>query len=263
MRLLPLGCGGFIPAHGRQTMCFLIVDGGEALLLDAGSGLARLLEPRVAAALPPGDRLDIVLTHYHLDHVVGLSYLPGLARNRRVRIFAPAAPLTESGPEALERLIAPPLFPVRFEAWPMPVEIVPYAGPELVVGRFELRVRAQRHPGGSAGLRLDDRLAYLTDTVVDPASAEFVAGVDTLLHEVWLTAEEAGTEDAGRTGHSAAPGVADLARRAEVGRLMPVHHHPRRTTADLEALALDLAARAGRDVLLPAEGDSLAVGRRR
>jgi ribonuclease BN (tRNA processing enzyme) len=261
VKLLPLGTNGFIPSRGRQTMSFLVVDAGTALLLDAGSGVARLLEPTAAAALAGAERLDVVLTHYHLDHVIGLSYLPGVARERRVRIFAPAPPLTEGGPEALSRLIAPPLFPITLDRWPMPVEIVPYGGPELDIGGLRLRVRAQRHPGGSAGLRLDDRLAYVTDTVVDPETARFVRGVGTLLHEVWLDAGEAEREDAGRTGHSAAPGVAELAKRAGVGRLIPVHHHPRRDAAGIEALARDLAARSGRPVRLAVEGEPLDLDR--
>ena len=261
MRLLPLGTNGFIPTAGRQTMSFLVERDGEALVLDAGSGLARLLEPAAAALLAPVRRLEIVLTHYHLDHVIGLSYLPGIARDRAIRIHAPAPPLTESGPEALALLIAPPLFPVRLEGWPMPVEIVPYAGPEFAVGSFRIAVRGQRHPGGSAGLRLGDELAYVTDTVADPATAAFVRGVGLLMHEVWLTDEEAAREGAARLGHSAAGEVAGIARRARVGRLVPVHHHPRRTSAGLAALAAELAARSGVEVVLPVEGEILDLGR--
>lgn len=257
MQLVPLGCGGFIPARGRQTMSFLVLEGGAALVLDAGSGLARLLEPQVAARLPEDGPLDIVLTHYHLDHVVGLSYLPGLACHRPIRIHAPQPPLTDVGPEVLDILIAPPFFPIRFPDWPQPVEVLPYAGPQLEIGPFRLRARRQQHPGGSAGLRLGDQLAYVTDTVADPATAEFAEGVDTLLHEVWLTAAEAEQERAGRTGHSDASEVAHLARQAQCRRLIPVHHHPRRTDADLEALAHDLAVRSGLDVRLPIEGAAL------
>ncbi len=248
LRLLPLGTNGFIPAAGRQTMSFLVERDGEALVLDAGSGLARLLEPAAAETLARLERLDIVLTHYHLDHVVGLSYLPGLVPERAVRIFAPAPPLTASGPEALATLISPPLFPVTFDRWPMPVEIVPYSGPELEIGSFRIAVRGQRHPGGSAGLRIGDELAYVTDTVLDPATAEFVRGVGLLLHEVWLTDDEAAVEDAARKGHSSAGPVAELARRAGVGALVPVHHHPRRTPADLEALSARL--RRGSDLVV-------------
>jgi ribonuclease BN (tRNA processing enzyme) len=261
MRLLPLGTNGYFPAAGRQTMSLLVERAGEALVLDAGSGLARLLEPAVVALLAPAARLDILLTHYHLDHVVGLSFLPGVARERAIRIHAPAPPLTEAGPEALAALVAPPLFPVPFADWTMPVEIVPFAGPRLGIGSFSIAVRAQRHPGGSAGVRIGDELAYVTDTVRDPATIGFVRGVATLVHEVWLTDEEAARENGRRVGHSAVGEVAELARRARVGRLVPVHHHPRRSAADLQAMAAELAARSGVEVVLPVEGELLDLGR--
>ncbi len=264
LRLLPLGTNGYFPAHGRQTMSYLVTGSGPgagvALVLDAGTGLGRLIEPEVRAQLEDVERLDILLTHYHLDHVVGLSFLPGVWSGRAVRIFAPSPPLTQGGSEALDRLISPPLFPVGFSRWPLAVEIVPYSSSRLEIGGLTLTLRAQKHPGGSVGVRIDDRLAYITDTVMDRGTAPFVSGVGTLLHEVWLTDEEAEQDDAGRVGHSAAGAVAELARAARVGRLVPVHHHPRRTAADLDALVVALAAGAGCPVELPVEGRAIELG---
>jgi len=260
LKLLPLGTNGYYPTRGRQTMSFLLHGGGAALLLDAGSGVARLAEPTVRAALAGVDRLEILLTHYHLDHVAGLTFLPGVARHLPVRIHAPAPPLTEFGPEALDRLLAPPFFPVPTSRWPMPVEISAYGPGEVSIGPFRLRTRRQNHPGGSTGVRLGDAFAYTTDTVIDPANAEFVRGVDLLLHEVWLSDEEAAREPAGRTGHSAAGEVADLARAAGVGRLGLVHHHPQRDDAGIEAIRRAMEQRAGRPVLRLEEGVAIELG---
>jgi len=261
LRLLPLGTNGYIPSRGRQTMSFLLLAEGAALLLDAGTGVARLAEPAVRAALAGVARLDLLLTHYHLDHVVGLSFLPGVGRHLEgLRIHAPAPPLTDFGPEALDRLIAPPFFPIGFERWPMPVEVLPYRAGELEIGPFRLRVRRQKHPGGSAGIRVGDALAYTTDTVIDPETAELARGVDLLLHEAWLSDQEAARDDAGRTGHSAAGAVADLARRAGVARLGLVHHHPLRDDAGIEAMRAAMEARAGLPVLRVEEGVEIAVG---
>ena len=257
LRLVPLGTNGFYPTFGRQTMCYLVAAPGAALLLDAGSGVARLSEPAVRAELDGVDCLEIVLTHYHLDHVIGLSYLPGVLPEQRIRIHAPAPPLTAAGTEALDRLIGPPLFPVPFHRWPTPVEVVPFAGATVRAGAWTLAARAQKHPGGSVGLRLGDRLAYVTDTVFDLATIGFVRGVDTLLHEVWLDDAEAEREDAGRGGHSAAGQVADLAREAGVRRLVPVHHRPSSDEARLAALAEGLRRRAGCVVELPVEGQPI------
>lgn len=256
---MPLGTNGYFPTHGRQTMSFLLAAPGAALLLDAGSGVARLGEPAVRAHLDGVERLEILLTHYHLDHVVGLSFLPGVLGTLPVRIHAPVPPLVAIGSEGLDRLLSPPLFPVPVHRWPLPVEVAPYSGSRLEIGPFALALRAQKHPGGSVGVRLGDRLAYVTDTVFDAATIEFVRGVGTLLHEVWLDDVEAAAADAGASGHSAASSVAQLARAAGVGRLCPVHHHPRRDPVALTRLVEGMRDAAGCPVVLLAEGEAVAL----
>ena len=75
--LIILGGGGWFPAHGRQTACALLRDGDSAIMIDAGTGVGRLVErPELLDGI---ERLDILLTHFHLDHVAGLAYLPGAA----------------------------------------------------------------------------------------------------------------------------------------------------------------------------------------
>jgi ribonuclease BN (tRNA processing enzyme) len=255
--LVPLGTNGYFPTHGRQTMSFLVAAPGAALLLDAGSGVARLTEPAVRRWLDGVERLEILLTHYHLDHVVGLSYLPGVLGSLPVRLHAPVPPLVALGTEALDRLLSPPLFPVPLHRWPLPVEVAPYSGTRLEIGPFALALRAQKHPGGSVGVRLGDRLAYVTDTVFDPATAEFARGVGTLLHEVWLDDTEAAAADA--SGHSSAANVAVLARAAGVGRLCPVHHHPKRDPEAIARLVDGMRAAAGCPVELLGEGEPVAL----
>jgi glyoxylase-like metal-dependent hydrolase (beta-lactamase superfamily II) len=162
LSITPLGTNGFIPTHGRQTQCYLVRRDASAFVLDAGTGLGRLLEAPLADALRGLERLEIVLTHYHLDHTVGLSYLTAVAGLLPVRIHAPAPPLVDGTPEALSRLIAPPLFPLRFVEFPIAVEVVPYHGNELEVGGARLRLRRQEHAGrfGGRGDRRPPRLPH-------------------------------------------------------------------------------------------------------
>jgi ribonuclease BN (tRNA processing enzyme) len=71
-----LGSGGFIPTQRRETASILVRRGDAALLLDAGTGLRRLLtEPERFEGVKT---FDIVLSHFHLDHVTGLAYTPAL-----------------------------------------------------------------------------------------------------------------------------------------------------------------------------------------
>ena len=256
-RLVPLGTNGYIPSHGRKTMCFLLLGDDEALLLDAGTGLARLLEPAILELLAPYPRLDILLTHYHLDHVIGLSYLPGVWRHRPVRLHCPGRPLVDADPaQALKQLLSPPLFPIEIASFPSGVEVIPLDGAGAHrIGSLAIRLRRQNHPGGSVGVRIGDLLAYVTDTSTDDATADFARGVGLLLHEVWASDDEARAQDPASHGHSAAADVARLARAAGVTRLMPIHHHPARSESEVCALARSIASNApGIEVLVPEEG---------
>jgi ribonuclease BN (tRNA processing enzyme) len=259
MRLIPLGAGGYMPA-GRHTMSFLLDSGDDLLLLDAGTGMARLLEPALAERLGRHrGPLDILLSHYHVDHVIGLTYLLAVWTQKPVRLFGPAPPLTDGRPEeALRRMFAPPLFPLTLETLPNRIEIreIDAELPGLEFLGLPVRLRRQRHPGGSAGIRLGDLLAYVTDTAFDPATAEFARGVEWLLHEVWVSDREAEAVDPGAHGHIAAGKALDIALAAGVRHLMPIHHHPKRGAEGVRDLAAAMAQRAaGRlEVVLPEEG---------
>jgi len=109
--IIPLGINGYMPSFGRQTATILVIDNGHAAILDAGTGLARLREPRIKSLVDRCDTVSIILSHYHLDHVIGLTYLPDVLPDREVTIFAPAPPLTDYGPdEALSHLFHQSLF---------------------------------------------------------------------------------------------------------------------------------------------------------
>ena len=253
MRLIPLGTNGFLPSYGRQTACYLILLDGEAILLDAGTGASRLIEPEVVKHLDGVERLNVVISHYHLDHCVGLAYLSE-AWPKEIVVYAPAPPFTKVGPEkALGTLLNAPYTP-PLEYYPGPVKIVPVEVETLTIAGRESRFRAQKHWRGSMGIRIADDLTYVTDTVVDEGTVEFARGVRTLFHEIWMLDDEVARDETGRANHSNVSGVADIARRAGVERLIVIHHHPRRTVNDLVQIAQQAAEVSGVEVIVPVEG---------
>jgi ribonuclease BN (tRNA processing enzyme) len=214
-----LGCGGWIPSATRETMCVLLRDGEHALILDAGSGLRRAPE-----YLDDVTRIDIALTHFHLDHVSGLAFLPTLPAVPT--IWAPGAWLYGRPSEEILGPFSPFAKTVR------------ELEPSVRIGPFDLAARHQpRHWHPTAGLRVGDRLALITDTAYDPGSAPFARGVGHLLHEAW------GTE--GDDGDASAAEAARVARDAGAGRLTLVHMAP---DADEAALLAEAPGSAlGRD----------------
>lgn len=252
MRLVPLGTNGFFPGLGRQTASYLALTDDAAFMLDAGTGVGRMVEPEIAAMLKPYDHLNIFLSHYHLDHCGGLAYLTGVW-DREVRVYGPATPHNISTPEeALGHLLNAP-YSAPLDYHPFPVKLIPVSGESMTVDGHEMRFRTQKHWCKSMGIRVGDEIGYITDTVPDEGTTELVRGVKLLLHEVWMTDDEVETDEVGRREHSNASAVARIAKEAGVGKLMMIHHKPWRTGDEIETIRRSMEETAGREVIAPVE----------
>ena len=215
-----LGTGGYHPDAHRHTTCVLLPDSG--LCFDAGTAFFRVPERLKDHGVT---ELDLVLTHAHLDHVVGLTYpLAHLERGTltAVRVHGRAGKL-----DAVKtHLFAADLFPVLPDAFtwhPLPDA---EAGALKLAGGT-LHFREQTHPGGSLGLRFEadgKRFAFCTDTVADPATVDFARDADLLAHE--CNFRDGREALAGRTGHSTLGPVLDIAARSGAGRTLLVHVSP-------------------------------------
>jgi ribonuclease Z len=228
MRLVLLGTTGYHPNDRRHTPCMVVPEHG--IVFDAGTAMYRL------ARYLETPEIDIFLTHCHLDHVVGLSYLFDVLYEhplRRVTVHGDPRKLAAID----EHLFAEALFPKKppFESRPLAREIK-FPGGGLLV-HFPLR-----HQGGSIGFRLDwpgHSMAYVTDTVASPEASyvQQIRGVDLLVHECYFPDNVA--DWAAKTGHSHTTPVAQVAREAGVGRLVLVHLNPMSIADD--PIGLDVA----------------------
>jgi len=248
MRVSLLGTIGWMPSDRRETTCFACRAEDSLFIFDAGTGLRRLRAPAQAALLDGAREVHLFLTHYHLDHVCGLAYLPGVLPGRELVIHAPAAALNGVDPErALAGLLRRPYNPRDWgELADLRLEPV-VAGANEIAGHT-VRVRAQQHSDVSVAYRVDDAFVLATDTRADPATAEFAAGVGLLLHEAWYNAADPRTDQIpaellpGYAAHSEAGAVAGLAAAAGVGRLVAMHLNPLHDESYYAAL--EAAARA-------------------
>jgi len=216
MKIILLGTTGYHPSDTRQTACMMLPECG--ILLDAGTAMYRVRDQLAT------NTLDIFLTHTHLDHVIGLTFLFDILHERSVdtiRVHGPEAKLA-----ALRKhLFSEDLFPVMppIDWRPLPSQHLKLAG-NVSVMHFPLV-----HPGGSIGYRLDwpDRsLAYVTDTTAHEQAeyVQHIRHVDLLIHECYFP--DGWEEKAELTGHSCLTPVAQVARRADVGQLVLVHINP-------------------------------------
>lgn len=216
MEVRLLGSGGFMPSDRRETGCALLRKDGAALAIDAGSGARRLVSER--GLLHGVDRLHVVLTHFHLDHTLGLFYL--VDAGVPIDVWAAGEALEGTPTEALlTRLLGSPFAPEGF-LYSFTFRELPVG--ETPVGPFSVRTRIQRrHSNPTLALRVDEAIAWCTDTAYDEANVDFVRGAHTLFHEAFRPGDE--TDD---PTHTAAGKAGRLAADAGVQRLVLIHVDP-------------------------------------
>jgi ribonuclease BN (tRNA processing enzyme) len=185
------------------------------IVFDAGTGMFRLTSRLGTKSI------SIFLSHSHLDHIVGLTYLlPPLYDGtiESATVYGSAQTIAAVQQHLFARAVFPADVPLKF------IEI---SEGLVIPGEGRLRFRDQDHPGGSLGYRIDWRdrsLAYVTDTTADASAIDFVRGVDLLIHE--CTFRDALHDLAVQTGHSHTTPVCELARDAGLKRLVLTHFDP-------------------------------------
>ena len=227
MKLHCLGTAGYHPSATRHTSCYFIPEAN--IMLDAGSGMFRV------QSLIDSDEFSIVLSHAHLDHILGLTFLLGfvaVTSLKKVHVYGERAKI-----QAIQKhLFAEAIFPVLP---PIEWHILEESGPEFWIGETHCRWFPLEHPGGSVGYRFMGKnlsLAYVTDTTASPESSYWreIQGVDWLLHECNFS--DQWIELAIKTGHSWTTGVLESATKAGVQRLILTHINP--LAADSDPLGL-------------------------
>jgi len=223
MRIHCLGTAGYHPNESRHTSCYFLPDAG--ISLDAGTGVFRLPE------LIKTDSLNILLSHAHLDHTAGLTYLHNILFKHpvnRVQIWGESEKL-----DAVQQCLFHPLvFPAKLEAQWNPIDETP----EFKIGETQISWRPQDHPGGSVAYRLEwpngKRLVYSTDTTGDtsPEYADWSHNADLLMHECYFRNQ---TSDwAQKTGHSWTDRVTEIALMASPKKLLLTHVNPLENSSD-------------------------------
>ena len=268
MRVQLCGVRGSTPAPGREfmrygghTSCVAVTADGDdvpTLILDAGTGI-RQVTPLLGGQAFAG---SILLTHLHWDHTQGMPFFRGGDREDAcVRVLLPEQLDGRSAEAALAKGMSPPQFPVApgelRGVWSF-TGIVPG---RLEVEGFTVEVREIPHKGGRTfGYRVSDdhsAIGYSPDhcpTVLGSGpdgwgeyhrdALEMADGVDLLLHDAHLVADELAAE--AYFGHAACDYAVALAGRAGAKAVVLFHHKPDRTDE-----ALDEIGRGFESSLLP------------
>ncbi len=259
MRLVAVGTGTVVPEGDRGGTCFYLEADGSRLLIDCGPGT---LQGLARWDIPWKSITDLVITHFHADHIGALPSLffalrYGAALDRD-------EPLTVWGPPGTRRLllglaaavgdyVLHPGFDVRIQELEEGVA-------SATEGGLELSVRSTAHTEESHAVRIQGRdaaVGYTGDTGLPEGDARglgsFLGGLDVLIAECSLADEEVGDN------HLSPRGLASLATEAGPGLLWVTHVYPHFRRRDDVAELLSAAGYEGA-VRVLSDGDGWSGG---
>lgn len=250
--------------YGGNTSCVGVRGrDGTLVILDAGTGIRRL-----GKALPAGlRRVDLLLTHLHMDHVQGLGFFdPLYDEDLDVHIWGPAS-TTATLRTRLMRYLSPPLFPVHLRDLPCRLTLHEVPCGDFKIGELDVVSALVCHPGPTVAYRISTArgaFAYFPDHEPAlgvrrfPMSGDWTsgyaiaAGVDLLIHDAQYTSDEY-VHHVG-WGHSALDDTLKFAALSRVKTLVPFHHDPAHSDDDLDrmlaaaqAVTRDLTIKPGRE----------------
>ena len=267
------GTRGSLPApspenneYGGNTSCVQVTYKDAFLILDAGSGIRRL-----GSDFPKDiSRIDILLTHLHMDHIMGLGFfLPLYNPAMEINIWGPSS-TKEPLLTRLQRYLSPPLFPIRLQDLPSQPNIIEINHSSFSIGDLNIHSAYVCHPGPTIGYRIespDATLAYIPDhepalgAANFPHEPEWTSGydlaknADLLVHDAQYTTDEYYPRVG--WGHSSMPDALKFAEMAAVKRMLFFHHDPSHTDAHLKHL-MDRAMQGHKyafEASIAAEGD--------
>jgi ribonuclease BN (tRNA processing enzyme) len=247
--------GGAFDEFGGDTTSLLLVGAyGERLVLDAGTGM-RTVAGQLART-GPGE-VTVLFSHYHLDHVAGLTMNPLFYRPDWSFKFVGPTFADGGVRDAVTGLLAQPYWPISWMQMSARLEFAEFAGDKLQVGALRVRGCPVPHPGGCMAYRIDDtagRASVVFATDIEwrqRAAADETAFMmmcrepgpaDVLIIDAHFA--EADKDAFAGWGHSCWEDCLAIAQSAGIQRVLLGHHAPEADDKALRAVEQEVKKRS-------------------
>ena len=248
------GSRGSIPVSGKQYLkyggnstCLEIrTNDDKILIVDAGSGIREAGNSFLAAGRHD---FTLLLTHAHWDHIMGFPFFkPIFSRKTNLNIWG--CPFAQSSiKEMLSRIMAPPNFPVKFDAIHANISYQDACVESYTFGSMIITPIALSHPNQGTGYKFEEdgkSFVFLTDNELGYKHEggldfqdylEFSRDADLLMHDAEYKEEE--YKKTRSWGHSVYKDAVNLALDAGVKKLGLFHHNQERFDAEIDEIVND------------------------
>ena len=174
MKIIFLGTNGWYDTKTGNTTCILIEADDYFIILDAGNGIYKI-DQYIRSKKP----IHLFLSHFHLDHIVGLHILNKFDFSQGMYIYGQAGTK-----DILNTIINEP-YTIPFDKLPFKVEVYELSE-ELRNIPFLLEYKYLFHSSRCLGYRfeLDGKiLTYIPDTGICENAIELAENADLLIAE--------------------------------------------------------------------------------
>jgi ribonuclease Z len=217
--ILVLGASNAVPSKDQENSHLLVRTGSRTILIDCGNNPIQSLEN---AGVEADELTDLILTHFHPDHVASAPlllmglWLKGRTQPLPVYGLAHTIDRMEKMMDLYDWRQWPNFYPVHFTR-------IPEAEGQLVFEGEDVQVTGSpvKHLLPTLALRFHflksgKSAAISSDTEPSAAMVRLAAGVDVLIHEA-----------TGATlGHSSAEQAGEVAQQAQAKTLWLIHYTP-------------------------------------
>jgi phosphoribosyl 1,2-cyclic phosphodiesterase len=240
--------------YGGNTSCATVAYDDYVLVLDGGTGIRQL----TGSFYPNNKRIDVLLTHLHLDHIQGLGFFsPLFDPSKEIHIWGPASS-SQTLFARLSRYLSPPLFPVLLRDLPCKLHLHEIGNSQFEAGPFVVQSNYIIHPGPTVGYRINGNNAVFTfipdhepalgdkgmiKEVKWVSGYDIAEGADLLLHDSQYTTDEYNLRRG--WGHSTINDACLFGSMTEVKKILLAHHDPSHSDAFLDEMLTSFKKNAG------------------
>lgn len=234
--------------YGGNTPCLqLEAPDGTQIILDCGTGLRALGSRWTPPANGRSAATNILVTHYHWDHIQGIPFFaPLYAESNEFHFYSFRSKFLgkDSLKQVFETQMALPYFPVDLSAMNARRKFQEVeSGDSFTAGENRITARAINHPQGCLGFRIETPagvIVYATDNepgdpALDQSLRELASGADIFINDAQYTPEQLATTRCG-WGHSSWLEGVKIARECGAKTLVLFHHDPDSTDRMVDSL---------------------------
>ena len=228
--LYALGTRGSRPVHGKdfeifggQTTCFVLKHNKHAVIIDCGTGLYDAKK-----ILEDCELIDIIFTHVHYDHILGLLDCSVFPKQARINLIGTFRYWLQT--DTISDFFRHPFWPVQPNIGVI-CEITNDGTEYNLSDGFSMKVFKATHPDFSNVIIINaggKKLSFMFDLeVINGFDLNIISDSELLIFDGMF--DESEYQDHKGWGHSTFTEGCSLAIRYNCNQLLITHHNPNNT----------------------------------